>query len=277
MARSFNGAGGSDGEYLRVDNPPFTAYPFTLAGWFYAAATNVTYDLIFLKTNGSNYAGIYLNPSGSSPVIGATIDDNVTAVSSATYTANTWNHAAGVFTSATSRQAFLNGAGGSVLTTNRTFSIPIQVHIGGFLDGTNVWGNMNGRIAEIGCWNAALTAAEVNALAKGASPLKIRPGNLQAYYPILGNGTIEPNFSINTGAAYNLDVYGSVVPPQAPHPPVMRPFGGQRSGLIFPPAAPAGRVKIWNGSAWVLKPVKIWTGSAWIEKPAKIWNGSAWV
>jgi hypothetical protein len=42
-------------------------------------------------------------------------------------------------------------------------------------------------------------------------------------------------------------------------------------------AAPTGRAKVWNGSAWVLKPVKVWSGSAWVEKPAKVWNGSAWV
>jgi hypothetical protein len=35
--------------------------------------------------------------------------------------------------------------------------------------------------------------------------------------------------------------------------------------------------KIWNGSAWVTKPVKVWSGSAWVTKPVKIWNGSAWV
>lgn len=38
-----------------------------------------------------------------------------------------------------------------------------------------------------------------------------------------------------------------------------------------------GRMKVWNGSAWVAKPVKVWNGSAWVTKPAKVWNGSAWV
>lgn len=38
-----------------------------------------------------------------------------------------------------------------------------------------------------------------------------------------------------------------------------------------------GQMKIWNGSAWVAKPVKVWNGSAWVTKKAKYWNGSAWV
>jgi hypothetical protein len=38
-----------------------------------------------------------------------------------------------------------------------------------------------------------------------------------------------------------------------------------------------GTIKVWTGSAWVLKPVKVWTGSAWVAKPVKFWNGTAWV
>jgi hypothetical protein len=43
------------------------------------------------------------------------------------------------------------------------------------------------------------------------------------------------------------------------------------------PPANDGYVKVWNGSAWVIKPVKVWTGAAWVIKPAKFWNGSAWI
>lgn len=38
-----------------------------------------------------------------------------------------------------------------------------------------------------------------------------------------------------------------------------------------------GYIKVWNGSAWVVKPVKVWNGAAWVIKPAKFWNGSAWI
>jgi hypothetical protein len=38
-----------------------------------------------------------------------------------------------------------------------------------------------------------------------------------------------------------------------------------------------GYIKVWNGSAWVPKPVKYWTGAAWITKPLKFWNGSTWI
>lgn len=42
-------------------------------------------------------------------------------------------------------------------------------------------------------------------------------------------------------------------------------------------AGGTGRIKVWNGSAWVAKPVKVRNGSAWVTKPVKRWNGSAWV
>lgn len=44
-----------------------------------------------------------------------------------------------------------------------------------------------------------------------------------------------------------------------------------------PPPGGSGLIKVWNGTAWVEKPVKVWTGSAWVTKPLKRWNGTAWV
>lgn len=38
-----------------------------------------------------------------------------------------------------------------------------------------------------------------------------------------------------------------------------------------------GQIKVWNGSAFVAKPVKVWNGSSWGVKPVKRWNGSAWI
>jgi hypothetical protein len=45
----------------------------------------------------------------------------------------------------------------------------------------------------------------------------------------------------------------------------------------YTPAHIPGRLNIWNGSAWVEKPMKAWSGSAWVEKPVMVWNGSSWV
>lgn len=46
--------------------------------------------------------------------------------------------------------------------------------------------------------------------------------------------------------------------------------------VILSVPAGSGLIKVWNGSAWVEKPVKVWTGSAWVTKPLKRWTGSSW-
>lgn len=43
----------------------------------------------------------------------------------------------------------------------------------------------DGRIAEVGIWNAALTAAEIASLAKGMTCDKVRPQNLVFYAPLV--------------------------------------------------------------------------------------------
>ncbi|MFV0135496.1 hypothetical protein ACLGIH_20130 [Streptomyces sp. HMX87] len=39
---------------------------------------------------------------------------------------------------------------------------------------------------------------------------------------------------------------------------------------------PTTVVKVWNGSAWVPKPLKVWNGTAWVTKPVKSWSETAW-
>lgn len=36
-------------------------------------------------------------------------------------------------------------------------------------------------------------------------------------------------------------------------------------------------MKIWNGTAWVYKPVRMWNGSTWEPRIIKIWDGDDWV
>jgi hypothetical protein len=47
--------------------------------------------------------------------------------------------------------------------------------------------------------------------------------------------------------------------------------------LTIPAVCSTGDIKVYNGTAFVAKPVKIWTGTAWVKKPVKRWNGTTWV
>lgn len=46
---------------------------------------------------------------------------------------------------------------------------------------------------------------------------------------------------------------------------------------LRPDANGLGNAKVWNGSAWLPKPVKAWNGTSWVKKPVKFWNGANWV
>jgi len=39
----------------------------------------------------------------------------------------------------------------------------------------------------------------------------------------------------------------------------------------------SGQIKVYDGTAFVAKPVKVWNGSAWVIKPLKRWDGTVWV
>ena len=39
---------------------------------------------------------------------------------------------------------------------------------------------------------------------------------------------------------------------------------------------PGGMVQVWDGTAWVYRPVNVWDGSKWVKRPLKAWDGTAW-
>jgi hypothetical protein len=67
----------------------------------------------------------------------------------------------------------------------------------------------------------------------------------------------------------------------APHPPtrISRFESGWSTALVTTTdagsGASVGKIKYWNGSAWVAVPLK--SGGTWTTKSLKRWNGSAWV
>jgi hypothetical protein len=115
-------------------------------------------------------------------VAGASTPYSFTA---ATFSYNTWNHAAGVLSSNTQRAAYLNGVtGGPVDPSVCNFSSLPNVSIGSRY-GTSYGLFANSRIAEVGVWSAALTAAELGALAKGVACKNIHPQSLVFYAPLI--------------------------------------------------------------------------------------------
>ena len=111
----------------------------------------------------------------------------VTRRDSSTATSNAWQHYCGTFSPNDYPYVYLNG---SVSNSSPQGSLNTAIHsgtadlaIGGSSNGLG--GYVTGDIAEVGIWNAALTAAEIASLAKGMTCDKIRPQNLVFYAPLV--------------------------------------------------------------------------------------------
>ena len=183
MAYEFNGTN------QRLSCPPAsTSAPMTMACWFYMILGGVKPILTAGVVGGNDKFQLYAS-SGANGGTGAFVQAAAvgdTGVQNSNLALLTWHHGASVFSSTTNRIAYFNGASGTSNTASvspsgfNTFDIGTRYSptLGNYL---------NGRVAEVGIWNAALTAAEIASLAKGMTPDKIRPQNLVFYAPLVRN------------------------------------------------------------------------------------------
>jgi hypothetical protein len=102
------------------------------------------------------------------------------------------------------------------------------------------------------------------------SGFDLRATNVWQYF---GERTIEFTADANGDCSYTAT--GSTVTTATSSPYSFR--SGSVSGAVSMHMDLLGKVKVWNGSAFIAKPMKVWDGTAWVEKPMKVWNGSAWV
>jgi hypothetical protein len=172
-------------QYLVNAGTPVADLPLTMACWF-NKPTDAAGTLISLSNSvGENRILLVANTGPA--IIQANTFLSV-SVTTDTYGNNVWSHAAAVYASTSSRTAYLNGVAATENTDSDVTSTGFdRVHIGMRLV-TSVPGLfLNGIIAEVGLWNIALAAADIASLAKGFSPLLIRPEGLVAYWPLIGN------------------------------------------------------------------------------------------
>lgn len=226
MARLFTRA---SSEYLSVGSVAVSDYPFTLACWFNTDSTNEQH---FISLGGSS--GYYHTLQMFSTTVRCRSQAGLdyAFASRVGLTANTWQHACGVFVAADSRTVYLNGGNPY---TNNTDSVPFNtmtgMSIGCRLATPNFY--MSGGIAEAAIWNAALTAAEVASLGAGISPPQVRPDALAAYWPLV-------NTDQDWVGGHNMTAYNT--PSWTDHPPKAIPPWYRRRGWAI--AVTAGGVVV---------------------------------
>lgn len=233
MARNFNGSTG----YLSASNAAVTAYPLTVAGWF--RHTDIIADGMFAIYDSSAGTNRFQGriTSGHALQIDVLFGGNLaTGTTANAATINQWAHGAFVFNSATDRRVYLN-ANDANKGSNTTDATP-----GGTLGSTVLASRITGTstvteffagdFAEWGVWNAALSLEEITSLARGFSPMMVRPEKLQAYWPINGRASLEERWA----GSFNLTVNGTTA--KADHP--NRIIYPRRQSIILPVAAVGG-------------------------------------
>lgn len=226
MARQFVSA---STQFLSRSGAVVSGPPFTLAGRF-RLRSGGSGALAYLDnvTTGANRLGLLANGVGNSLEIQA---QDSGGSGNATSTANigsaeTWYHAAGVFAGISSRTVYLDGANSA--TSSNTISPTVtDTHFGILNLGGSTFVALDGDLAEWGVWDVALGVDEIIALARGASPLLIRPASLVAYYPVGGDASPEPDRWKNR---YDLTLGNA--PTKAEHPRLYPPnTGWQLDGI----------------------------------------------
>ena len=216
--------GWSTANFMRYGGS-ITGMPLTIAAWGYTTTiAGVGHMMVglFQGTATGSSDSITLSLSGTAVVADCTGGSGGgQAITSTPPPTNTWFHACGVYTSTTSRAAYINGGSKGTDTTSTTTPFPSRTSIGKRDNASNdraFGAGGTGYLADVAIWNVALTDAEVLSLSKGFSPLLVRPSALVFYSPLYGVGSSEPNL-INSAAEATIN--GTLT--QGFHPPIIMP------------------------------------------------------
>lgn len=219
MARDFER--GST-QYLTSGGADITAKPITLAAWYNPESfggflSNSIMGIIVSGSGSDDGISLYTPAGGALRVEVVGGGGSATATTSTTMSTGTWHHVAGSFGGSTV-SAYLDAGGKATGTHTGTIGSVNETNIGFYRGGFGS-GYADGVICEAAAWNAALSDDEIKALAGGISPCRVRPGNLQHYWPIFGIHSPEVDYGLSKRT---LTVTNA--PPQADHGPVASPF-----------------------------------------------------
>ena len=157
----FYGASGVNVGYVTLSRA-FTSLPLSVCCWFRPDSAGVN-NLLFWTGASNGWNGHYLIAGSSATLLAASAQNTTFATSSGVaYVAGQWQHAAGVWASAASRQAFLNGKPDTLDTTSKTPAAWTVSYIGAAWVGSTV--GYVGNIGEMRVYNRVLSQAEIAAM-----------------------------------------------------------------------------------------------------------------
>lgn len=161
-----------DGATTSLDNTsgtvPFTAAPGTIVCWYKPAAIGITVTLFGLNTSsGGNHQFELVINSSNQAQAEARDTSSSQATTTGTVTNGAWNMAGAVYTSTTSRAAYLNGelGTGGTPTVTRAPTGMNEIHVGKSRSGAGAFNQFaNGLESYCWVWAAALSEANLDSL-----------------------------------------------------------------------------------------------------------------
>lgn len=180
---------------MRSTTLPVSAVPLTFSAWARGLNVTANHHIVNISDEATSWDGFSLALAGASggdpaqAVVGAANVYSI-ASSSVSYREQQWAHYCAVFTSATSRDIYINGALLGSETTSRTPSGVTAVNIARYV--ANVYYEHAALdVGPVAIYSAALGPAAVRLLARGDDPRTISLGSLEAIWPMEGRGGDE--------------------------------------------------------------------------------------
>jgi hypothetical protein len=185
MSYEFFNANGNGTDYIQATASLFS-YPFTVNFWFYPTVSAMGTLIMFIlhNTTDNQRFTVQVNTTTTRLQFNAFTTANAIATAGANYTTNAWNMATAVGTSSTSRTIYINGGNAVTNTTSRVITTPTRWLLASNYS-TSIIPQYEGRISEVGIWNAALTTADINSLYAGMRSSSVNPQNLKVYAPLI--------------------------------------------------------------------------------------------
>ncbi len=192
MALHFNSDSGTD-DYLSKSTAIFSGltYPLAFVAWVRPDDRGAQYAVASDSGSGTSKQ-IRLGAGSSGKFIMGMRGSSAQSPSAHYSNSNTtWFHLVGAFIANNDQKLYVNGTLDQTQTSSADisdFADSDKFYIGtGVQSGTNITGRTwEGGIAEVAAYAADLRADEIAALAKGVSPLLVRPSALVGYWPLGG-------------------------------------------------------------------------------------------
>lgn len=167
-------------QYFIGTSAPVTAGPLSMAAWFRPRVTvagNQTIACLGASTN-SSQVRLAVNASGAAAWKFDTAGSFVTATSAGSVAAGGWIHIACTLEASGNITAYHNGVAGTPVAAPGAMTLDRMI-VGARMTSGALSIHADGDVAEVGVYNAILTADEIAALAKGYKCSDIRPQSLR--------------------------------------------------------------------------------------------------